>query len=193
MTERDSWFEANRLAIETYYLADSNNPYQQSGRTTGAARWEETRRPIANAVHRTGSFLDVGCANGLLLETVAKWVEERGITIEPHGIDFVDGVLELARQRVPDGTFHLGNAWAWEPPQRYTFVRTNLEYVPPEDRASFVLRQHRWVEPGGRMILCYYPDRSGAIVDVPGCVADVGLELGGVLRPTDHTIVWLPA
>ena len=190
---RQAFFARNRSALAAYYLADPGNPYQQSGRATGAARWEETRRPIANAVHRSGSFLDVGCANGLLLQTVAEWVGERGLAIEPHGIDFIPELVELAIERVPNGTFHVANAWDWTPPQQYTFVRTSVEYVPPADRPEFVLRQHSWVESEGRLIVCWYPDRYGEPIDVLALMADCGFEVGGVLRPQDHTIVWVPA
>jgi 2-polyprenyl-3-methyl-5-hydroxy-6-metoxy-1,4-benzoquinol methylase len=190
--DREAWFQATRVATRDYYLADPSNPYQQSGRSTGARRWEETRRPIAAGVHRSGTFLDVGCANGLLLQCVEQWVGERGLSIAPHGLDFVAELLELASRRVPHGTFHLGNAWSWVPPRRYTFVRSSIETVPVEDRGAFVRRQHSWVEPGGRLILCWYPDQTGPVLDVPRLVEDCNLEIGGILRPDDHTVVWVP-
>ena len=78
-------------------------------------------------------------------------------------------------------------------PQPYTFVHTSLEHVPEPDWAGFVRRQHGWVEAGGRLILTSYPERGARDVDVAGVVSDAGLELGGVLRPADHTVVWIPA
>ena len=71
---RDDFFAGNRRQLASLYLADPSNPYQQWGRSSGADRWEETRRCIADAVNRDGSFLDVGCANGLLLETLEQWL-----------------------------------------------------------------------------------------------------------------------
>ena len=70
MKPRELWFETLRAAIADYYLADPTNPYQQSGRSTGAERWELKRRCIADAIDRDGDFQDVGCANGLLLESL---------------------------------------------------------------------------------------------------------------------------
>ena len=41
-----------------------------SGRSTGAERWELKRRCIADAVEGAGDSMDVGCANGLRLESL---------------------------------------------------------------------------------------------------------------------------
>ncbi len=193
MSDREAFFARNLRELRDYYLADPANPYQQSGRSSGPGRWEETRRCIADAVHRSGSFLDVGCANGLLLQTVAEWVGERGLTIEPFGLDFIDGLVDLARRRVPEGVFWVGNAWDWEPPHRFDFVRTSLEFVPERDRPSFVRRQLGWVSPGGRLIVCYYRDRTAPPLDVAAFLGAIGLDVGGVMSVGDPDVVWVPA
>ena len=156
----DRYFDALKDATLEYYLADPANPYRQSGRSSGHQRWQESRRCIAEAVHRDGTFLDVGCANGLLLESLERWLAPRSITIEPHGIDFVPELVELARERlshVERANFHVANVWEWSPPRQYEFVRTNLDYVPEHAWSEWVTRQWgRLVAPGGRMILCWY-------------------------------------
>lgn len=53
--------------------------------------------PIVEAIDRSGAFLDVGCANGLLMESVAPWSR---FAIEPYGVDFAPGLVELARSRL---------------------------------------------------------------------------------------------
>jgi SAM-dependent methyltransferase len=100
-SDRDEYFRILREAVAEFYLADPSNPYQQSGRSSGAERWKETRRCLVRAIHRDGDFLDVGCANGLLLETLIVWAEEEGFSIRAHGIDVVPELIELARQRFP--------------------------------------------------------------------------------------------
>jgi hypothetical protein len=86
---RNMCFDAVRSAIAENYLADPSNPYLQSGTTSGAARWTQTRHCIVDAVHRDGDFMDVGCANGLLLQDLIEWAAERGFSLRPHGINFV--------------------------------------------------------------------------------------------------------
>ena len=73
---REAYFESSADRPGGVYLADPDDPYRQSGRSSGAARWEETRRP-SRAIDRDGDVLDVGCANGLLLETLIGWCAER--------------------------------------------------------------------------------------------------------------------
>ena len=47
-----------------------------------------------------------------------------------------------------------GNAVDWEPPMKFTYVRTGLEYVPTDRRPFLVARLLRdVVEPGGRLIV----------------------------------------
>lgn len=130
---RESYFDVLRCAVTEYYLADSSNPYQQSGRSSGAQRWEETRRCLVQALHRSGDFMDVGCANGLLLESLIAWGAQAGYMLWPHGLDFVPDLVELAQQRFSNyrDSFTVGNAFYWTPVRQYDYLRTNLEYVPP--------------------------------------------------------------
>lgn len=45
------------------------------------------------AFFRDGSFLDVGCANGHLLESMVAWCAGRGLRLEPYGIDLSAGLV----------------------------------------------------------------------------------------------------
>jgi hypothetical protein len=77
------------------------------------------RRPIVTTLDRDGSFLDVGGANGYLLEAVVRWATHG---IEPYGLDFAPMLGELARRRLPEWAdrIFLGDALSWEPPRRST-------------------------------------------------------------------------
>ena len=78
-TDREDYFRVLSDAVQEYYLADPSNPFQQSGRASGEARWEETRRPMLEAVDHSGHFIDVWCANGLLLESLVGGGRENGV------------------------------------------------------------------------------------------------------------------
>lgn len=110
---RGEYFRVLREAVTEFYLADPANPWQQSGRSSRAARWEETRRCLVKAVHHDGDFMDVGCANGLLLETLIGWARDEGFSLRSHGIDIVPELIALARQRFPDhsDSFEVANAF----------------------------------------------------------------------------------
>jgi SAM-dependent methyltransferase len=190
---REEWFAALRDAIAEYYLSEPDNPYRGSGRGKGAARWEETRRCIADAVHRDGDFMDVGCANGLLLESLVLWCGERGQRIVPHGIDFVPELVEQAKARHPAhaANFEVQNAFYWEPRRRYDFVRTNVEFVQRPDRAGFVRRlfDHA-VAPGGRLILCHYSAPDDPLVDCAEFLGGLGYAVAGRAAADKVSVAW---
>jgi SAM-dependent methyltransferase len=145
---------------------EGGNPRAQSGFGGDEARWEAARRPIADAIDGSGTFLDIGCANGHLLECLVRWTPH---AIEPYGLDLAPALAELARERLPrwaDRIF-VGNALDWEPPRHFDFARTELVYVPEDLEPAYVRRLlDRVVVPGGRLIVCGYGSpRSGLVAD----------------------------
>ena len=160
--EYEQWFAANKTLLETAYLA-ADQPWQQSGVGLHSActyeRWEAIRRPIALCVTHSGAFLDIGCANGYLLECLLRWVGERGLTLDPYGLDISEGLVALARQRLPQYADHcfVGNAWNWQPPRRFDYVRTELVYVPDELRQMYLRRLLAdFLTPTGSLLVAEY-------------------------------------
>jgi SAM-dependent methyltransferase len=150
-----------RAIFDAAYPA-GDNPRAQSGFGGDEARWEAGRRPIAKAIDQDGTFLDVGCANGYLLDCLVGWTPHH---IEPYGLDIAPSVAALARKRLPQWAdrIYVGNALTWQPPMRFDFVRTELAYVPEERHKEFMARLlEDVVAPGGRLIVCGYGSpRSG--------------------------------
>jgi len=189
---RELYFETLHAAVKEFYLDDPSNPYQQSGRSKGAERWEETRRCFVQAIDRSGDFLDVGCANGLFLESIMKWAGEVGFVLRPYGLDFVAELVELARKRFPEhkDSFFIANAFDWQPERQFDFVRTSLEYVPEQDWTEFVRRQYATVAPGGRLIVSHYRNAADPVVDVAKVVQDAGYVLSGRTEAPGVVAVW---
>jgi SAM-dependent methyltransferase len=123
--KRKDWFENVQRTLETAYLSNEE-PWRQSGMSGPEERWVSLRKPVADCIDRSGSLLDIGCANGYLLECCLKWTAERGISVDPYGVDLSPRLIELARQRLPRFAdhFYVGNAFEWIPPRRFDFVRT---------------------------------------------------------------------
>jgi SAM-dependent methyltransferase len=94
------WFEETGRTLDQAYLACSE-PWRQSGFSGPAERWDACRRPIAECVTSPGSFLDIGCANGYLLECLLRWTAEHSVPIEPFGLDLSEKLVALARNRLP--------------------------------------------------------------------------------------------
>lgn len=149
------WHARVLALIEPAYLA-AETPHAQSGKGGDVAGWEYARRLVCDAIHRDGTFLDIGCANGLLMEDVQRWAAADGHAIEPHGVDISGKIADLARVRYPQWAdrIHTANANGWTPPRRYDFVRTGLDYVPSASRPAYL--QHlldHVVTPGGRLVI----------------------------------------
>ena len=75
--------------------------------------WRRARWHITEAIAGDGTFLDAGCVNGLLMESVAAWCAERGLAVEPYGVDISPALADLARQRLPQwaGRIWAGTTW----------------------------------------------------------------------------------
>lgn len=199
-----AWQSEVRKKIEEIYLT-SKNPYRQSGMTADAARWERGRRPITRAFHKSGTFLDIGSANGMLMESAVAWALEDGIQIEPYGLEISPGLVELAKHRLPqwrDCIFH-GNALDWTPPFRFDLVRASIEYVPPGRERHFVDRLLReFVAPDGRLIVAAYGSarpEGDRVIDIAAYLRHWGFLVEGETSGNDTNgvtivrVAWIPA
>lgn len=184
----DAWYESYRAIIEGAYLGPSE-PWRGSGFSGPYERWVHMRMPIADCVDRSGSFLDIGCANGYLLESLIEWKGAQGIHLDPHGLDLSPELVKLARERLPEHAdqMHVGNGLDWIAPRRYDFVRTELCYAPLDYHRSYVERLLRdFLTDEGALIVAEYRGRSS--VQIPMPVDDWLRELGFTvesIRATD--------
>lgn len=185
-------------SLEASYL-QSDDPVRQSGFGGGPARWREEREPILDAITTDGELLDVGCANGFLLECLVAWSRERGIHLTPYGVDAGQRLVKLARDRLPmfADHFFVGNAWNWQPPRTFRYVYALYDSVPREYLTEYIRQLlARTVAPNGRLIVGAYGSRSQHLA--PLHIADVlrstgftvvGTSQGG--KPTNARFAWL--
>ena len=155
------WLIERISPLERAYLAQ-REPWQQSGFSGPQERWDACRRPIAECMDQPGTFLDIGCANGYLLECVVGWKLRQGVAIDPFGLDIGEKLAALARKRLPEqaGNIFVGNAWDWRPPRQFDYVRTELGYAPPLLQRRYVTRlMAECVAADGRLLVAEY--RSG--------------------------------
>ena len=189
-TEINEWFDSMRRDFRRWYL-DSDNPWRQSGWGSTPERWRLAREVILSAVEKSGTFLDIGCANGLLLECLIAWGGERGVVLEPHGIDLVPELVDLARKRLPSyaPNFAAANAFTWRPLRRYDYAHLLLESAPPSRHREFLRRiLDTAIARGGRLIVSNYGSRSKneAPLDVAAYLASLGFAVAGSANASEH-------
>ncbi len=152
-------------ALALSYL-ESDEPWMQSGFSGPEERWNICRKPIADCISRSGTFLDIGCANGYLIECVIKWTKEKNINIVPYGLDISPEIIKLAIKRLPDykQNFYIGNSLYWAAPQKYDYVRAELTFVPDFLQKKFVNRLlNKFLNPNGKLLIARYRSRNDVI------------------------------
>jgi hypothetical protein len=100
------------------------------------------------------------------------WTAKKGVRIELYGLDYLKDLAELERERLkgyPDNIF-LGNAWDWEPPMRFDYIRTEICYVPMNLVETYISRLfNNFLVEGGKLLVAQYrssvEDFSGNWVD----------------------------
>jgi GrpB-like predicted nucleotidyltransferase (UPF0157 family) len=195
------WYRAVASVITPAYLA-GDNPRSQSGHSGDDPRWTRARSLIADAVDSHGTFLDIGCASGYLMECIKDWSHARGFAIEPHGLDSAPELADLARRRLPHWAdrIHVGNALSWKPNVRFDFVRTGLEYVPKQRRRDLIAHLlNEIVAADGRLIIGTYNEARAYIIgpDLEQSVASWDFTIAGrTSRPHDdcrlaYKVFWI--
>jgi protein-L-isoaspartate O-methyltransferase len=173
------WHAATAALVVPAYLA-APTPQGGSGSSRDEAGWEYARSLVADAVEAGQSFLDVGCANGLLMESMAAWAG-----VEPYGLEISPELAERAKRRLPQWAERIwvGNALDWEPGRRFDAVRTGLDYVPPPRRPQLV--EHLLSYAGRVVIGVFNEEREERALETS--VARWGFEIAGRSeRPHPH-------
>ncbi|MDQ3733536.1 MAG: SAM-dependent methyltransferase [Actinomycetota bacterium] len=179
ITERE-WHSAMLAIIEASYLG-GDNPRAQSGHSGDQTRWEQARRLLVDGLPGSCSFLDVGCANGHLLESLVDWAAEDGMVVEPSDVEISAALADLARVRLPQWAHRIwtANILGWAPPQQFDVVRTGLDYVPTSRRPDLVAHVLRHVlKPGGRLVVGAYNEERD-LDTLEGQVRSWGYTISG--------------
>ncbi len=186
--------------LEVAYLKE-DDPIRQSGFSGGPQGWRAEREPLLEPIREFGDFLDLGCANGYLLESLVAWAGERAIQLTPFGVDQSPGLIELARRRLPQYAdhFYVANAWEWQPPRRYRYVYAVHDCVPEQFLDAYVVRLlGHVVARGGLLILGAYGSRTRGVEPLAlrerltrcGLVPTGEITVG---QPPISRFVWLAA
>lgn len=185
-------------SLEESYLIEKD-PIRQSGFGGGPERWRMEREPVLDPVKAGGELLDIGCANGFLLECLIKWGRGRGLEVTPYGLDISAPLIELAKKRFPENVanFYVANAWDWKPPRRFQHVYSLYDCVPPDFLEEYVERLlARVVAPRGQLIIGAYGSLSEETppYDIAGFLKSRGFTVAGTAQggaPPITSFAWI--
>jgi SAM-dependent methyltransferase len=187
--DEGAFYRDSQRLMETSYLRDGT-PRGGSGFGGTAAAWRQQRSQLCLAIDRDGSFLDVGCANGHLLESMVAWCAERGIRLEPYGVDLSPGLVAEARRRLPRWADRIwvGNALDWTAPdgRRFDVVHALLDLVPAARREQMLRHQlEHLVAAGGRLLVGNYVPARDRSRHADQVLRRLGFRVDGSTGPAD--------
>lgn len=128
--------------------------------------WERARKFIANALHKDGTVLDIGCANGFLSKSLESWSNHKHTS---YGIDIVSEDIEKAQKLFPNTPDHFKEYSFKEYisqspdgfPATFDFIYCcgfDGCYITKDDLDTLLGR----IPPHGRLLLGLYPEREKA-------------------------------
>ncbi len=126
--------------------------------------WYDHRSPVVKAINRSGTVLDVGCANGFLLRCLIKWSKHN---LVPYGVEPDKALLDKCKTMFPGLEHHfaklplhkLEQTKRMGLPERFDFVYwcvwDNFHF---DDKRfdGWLERAYGAVKEGGRLILGFY-------------------------------------
>jgi len=138
--------------------------------------WRIAREVILEAVDKDGSFLDIGCANGLLLKDLCAWVKEtKGIELVPYGIDIDKDLIKECKEKNSKfkNNFFVVNMENFIPKKKFTFIHSNFSVTQ-----KFLAKYLKMLEPDGRLILTLYDDKLNKYSKTYDFCRNIGPKLG---------------
>jgi hypothetical protein len=201
VSDLDAWDALTRLQLEDAYVQAGDGPRGSGSEHEGVGDWRAKRQHLTIPMDRDGTWLDVGCANGFLMATLPSWCAERGVTIDPYGLELLPKLADAARCMRPALAERIwtGSVMQWSPPRRFMYVTALEDQVPPSRLGDLVDRLlGGFVEPDGRLIISAYTNPGDVPRDLFGDLTACGHEPDGRIhidRPGRRPLVtaWLDA
>lgn len=147
--------------------------------------WCAARSFICRNFIGSGTVLDIGCANGLLLKCLMEWSNYQ---LTPYGIDHKSKLIQMARKLFVgyDNNFavlsakHLAQIEQYGLPRSYTYVFWNVWdqfFFNSEANIKTLHNAYGLVKKNGRLILGFYDNETK---NIPIKIQQAAQALGSV-------------
>ena len=182
--------------VRAVYEAKAASYDAQRSRALFEARWLAR---FANALPLGGRVLDLGCGAG---EPIARWFIAEGFRVT--GVDFAQAMLDIARQRWPDGDWRQADMRDFDLGMQFDGIIAwnSFFHLDPTAQRVCIARMARHLVPGGSLMLTVGPEAGETTGTVDGsevyhaslspagyanCLEDNGLRLTGFLAEDPET------
>lgn len=159
--------------------------------------WQKGRKLIAEALHKDGTILDYGSANGFLLRSLQEWSPHN---LNPYGIEREEDRVEAAQRLFPETPEHFLTPKDYEKgphsfPERFDFVFWNVWdnwELNSSQQIDTLKTLFSKVEEGGRLILGLYSGREANEEKIKR-LERLGFQVSGRSDNPEgkETIVWI--
>jgi len=150
--------------------------------------WVKRRAFIADLINKSGSILDIGCANGFLLRSLQEWSKYK---LTPYGIDveikFPNQIKELFPTNYSNfiqlDIRNINNISSFSLPDKYDFVYWHVwdEWdLSSDEQQDIVAQAGEHVASGGRFILGFYSSREQNMERIEN-LENAGFKFTGLL------------
>ncbi|MEM8655115.1 MAG: class I SAM-dependent methyltransferase [Pseudomonadota bacterium] len=149
----------------------------QRSRALFEARWLAR---FASGLADGARVLDLGCGTG---DPIARWFKAEGFAVT--GVDFSEPMLEIARDRWPDGDWRQADMRDFELGQTFDGIIAwnSFFHLTAEDQRSCIARMARHLKTGGTLMLTVGPDAG----EVQGSVGGEAVYHAS-LSPADYVV-----
>jgi len=122
--------------------------------------WVAGTEKFVSLLKKDASILDVGCGGG----TKSKFFIKKEMNVV--GIDFSDELIKIAKQEVPEGTFHvmdIAEVDRLNATFDAIFMQAVLLHIPKKDALKRILQLSKKLKSGGLFYISVKEMRSGGV------------------------------
>ncbi|MGC8571741.1 MAG: class I SAM-dependent methyltransferase [Candidatus Micrarchaeia archaeon] len=150
--------------------------------------WVKRRSFIAELINKSGTIIDVGCANGFFLRSLQEWSKYKLI---PYGIDIDLKFIEQIKELFPNDfknfikldVHNINDLQKYSLPDKYDFIYWNIWdnwNLDIDEQQEVVAEVKDHVNPDGRLILGFYDNREKNMERIDN-LENVGFRFNGLL------------
>ncbi|MCH2095258.1 MAG: class I SAM-dependent methyltransferase [Rhodobacteraceae bacterium] len=148
-----------------------------------------------------GHVLDLGCGTG---QPIAQWFANEGFRVT--GLDFAEAMLNIARERQPDGDWRHGDMRHLDLPEQFDGIIAwnSFNHLTQDEQTACIARIARHLKLGGSFLTTVGPRAGTATGTIAGqkvrhaslspagyaaCFEDNGMRLTGLLVEDPDTML----